>query len=182
MENIELIKRLKDLLPCERFILGGSRAISLHGIQVAKQPSDIDLIIEKPKYGCSEMLDELQRKSPNLNLTGTASMAYSFYFEGVKCDVWIKNELSEYPLLSYEGILVNQIRDIVDWKMRFKRSKDWVQLMQWARSIFDKKKFEDQLMEVGTESDGNTSFAGDVNDKVPQKKHTPYDPLDDLPF
>lgn len=183
MKNLHILQTLKILLDCERFIIGGSNAMKLHGIALPKEPDDLDVIIEVPKGDTLIKLEGLQEKNPNPKFTGKASMSYSFYFEDVKVDVWIKNELTSYPLLSYEGILVNSIADIVEAKMFFNRAKDWMQLMQWSQSIFDKSKFQSTLMEIGVSEDYNKHA-----DEMPKKAQD--DPLsglwvpkdDDLPF
>lgn len=187
MKNIHVLQKLKDMLACERFIIGGSNAMKLHGIILTKEPDDLDIIIEIPKGRTIQHLEKLQQENPNPKFTGKASMAYSFYFDGVKCDVWIKEFISEYTLLTYEGFLVNSITDVVDWKVRFKRAKDWIQLMQWSQSIFNKERFKTELMEIGSSDDYNLSNANEVPDKTPVKSQS-YDPLSadeweiDLPF
>ena len=169
MEKIDLLKRLQYHLPAERFIIGGSNAMKLHGISIPKEPQDLDIILEFPRPEALERLEHLQNENPNPKFTGRASMVYSFYTEDVKVDVWIKNELSPYPLLSYEGILINSITDIVAAKKEFNRAKDWMQLMQWSTSIFDKNRFESILMEIGVSENYDLTNADDA------KK--PHDPL-----
>lgn len=142
------------MLGCEKFILTGSNAVELHGIDAQANSKDLDIILINPTGAAVETLARFQTEHPNprFNAQGGA-LQYSFFFEKVKVDVWIqKDAIKEEPLLSYDGVLIASLSAIVAAKKSYNRPKDFVQLMKWARSIFDSKTFTlDQINVSGQE-------------------------------
>jgi hypothetical protein len=174
MKNIDLLHQLKKKLPAERFVIGGSNAMKLHGVKLAKEPGDLDIILEKPMPHAISNLELFQATNPNPKFTGNANMSYSFYIDNIKVDVWIRNHANDEVLLQHEGFYVNSIRDIVEAKTLFNRAKDWIQLMQWASSIFNKSTFSTSLPDIG----GTEEYKDGVDADREEKKMARYDPLD----
>lgn len=145
------------MLGAEHFILTGSHAVALCGIDVKTNPNDLDIILVNPTGAALEVLAAFQKESPNPKFTGKGSLTYSFYFQKVKVDVWVQPTLGkEKPELSYQGISVSSLATIVAAKKKYNRAKDWIQLMQWSKSIFSASTFD------------VTSVSGDFSDTYPE--------------
>lgn len=150
--KLEKLKTLKALLGANELILTGSTALAYHGLLTLDEAIDLDIILINPSVTSLEVLERLQTESPNPK-KGT-TVAFSLIFEGVKVDFWTpkEHEDTEY-LVTTDGVKVASIRSIVRAKVSYNRSKDWIQLMQLSKKIFDNQKFNAALQTIVDHSD-----------------------------
>lgn len=149
---LEKLKTLHTLLGPEGFILTGSTALAYHGLLQFDEAKDLDIILVTPNEAAIAILDKFQAASPSPKFKVGGCVNYSFIFEGVKVDIWIVGSINETKCFNEDGIRIATIRHIVAAKQNIGRSKDWIQLMQLANKIFDKKAFEGQLSSIGNHS------------------------------
>lgn len=151
---IEKLKTLKTLLSSNELILTGSTALAYHGLLKMDEAKDLDLLILNPSDTTKEVLNRLQADYPSSKWREGSPVSHSFIYEGVKVDVWFLtcHEDAEY-LTTSDGVQVSSIGAIVNAKLSIGRSKDWIQLMQLSKRIFDPAKFEAQLPNIANHSE-----------------------------
>lgn len=121
MKNkIELAKHYEKLLTAEQFIVTGSTALELHGLDV--HSDDLDIILVNPSAECQESL----RKLNTLKGDYAGGCACQFESGGTKIDIFIESKPK--TCCSYDGIQINPVKDIVAAKNRIGRPKDVDQL------------------------------------------------------
>lgn len=154
MKNLEKLKTLHTILGTNNFILTGTTALAYHGLLDFSEAKDLDILLINPSDGAKEVLSNLQKANPSPKFKEGGSVTHSFFYEGVKVDVWIlaSHEDTEY-IQTKEGIKLASIRWIVKAKEMIGRSKDWIQLMQLSRKIFDQNKFNNQLPQITNHSE-----------------------------
>jgi hypothetical protein len=140
MENLEIIKHYQTIFSCDQFILTGSTALKMYGL--VDSASDIDIILVNPTEECKKIIEKLEEKSNKQN-TYKSTVAYMFEHEGVKIDIFI--ETVKVDCCSYEGILINPIKRIVEAKKKIARIKDFAQLRKMASSILTEKELMNYL-------------------------------------
>jgi hypothetical protein len=118
--KIELAKHYEKLLTAEQFIVTGSTALKLHGLDV--HSDDLDIILVNPSTECQESL----RKLNTLKGDYSGGCACQFEQVGIKIDIFIESKPK--TCCSYDGIQINPVKDIVAAKNRIGRPKDVDQL------------------------------------------------------
>jgi hypothetical protein len=151
---IQKLITLKTLLGSKNLILTGSTALAYHGLLDMTEANDLDIVITSPTATETEILNRLQSESPSKKFVPGGVVNYSFLFEGVKVDVWTvdKHPDSEF-LQTKDGVQVASIRSIVNAKLGYGRSKDWIQLMQLSKRIFDEDKFKKELPSISNHNE-----------------------------
>lgn len=128
MKNkIELAKHYEKLLTAEQFIVTGSTALELHGLDV--HSDDLDIILVKPSSECQESL----RKLDTLKGTYEGGCACQFESAGIKIDIFIESKPKD--CCRHDGLQINPIKDIVAAKNRIGRPKDVAQLRSLAATL-----------------------------------------------
>lgn len=132
-KDLMFLNELKQEFPCEQFIITGSIALSLHGLTPTQEKyDDFDIIMAGVSTSTIEKLDLLSRvhkSHKNPSKYETTDM-YRFNYKGTDVDVWLEPKRNN--LLQYKGIFVSGIKEIIDAKKRFNRSKDWLQINEMA--------------------------------------------------
>ena len=145
MSILDTVKRLKQLLPAENFIVTGGLVLNLHGL--ADSYKDLDVILVNPPISTLETLENFMKAYP----AETEPKQYEnspkaiFIFEGVKVDFWV---VYKAPKITFEisGVTTTSISHILAEKQNAGRLKDWAGLKKMALKIFDSKKFEAWLL------------------------------------
>lgn len=162
---ITKLKTLQTILGVEGFVLTGSLALMYHGLIDESRVNDIDLILVNPSENARAVLDNLQAAEPSPKFRPGGPVNYSFFYEGVKIDIWVQDRYEEERVvMTEEGIRLANVKHIVQAKKSINRPKDWVNLMQIAKRIYDPVEFEKVLPSI-TEFEGYTP--------VPKKQATP---------
>lgn len=151
--KIEKLKTLKALLGAKEVILTGSLALAYHGLLELTDCKDLDILVLNPSDTTTEVLKRLQTESPSPKFVEGGPVNYSFFYEEIKVDVWVitAHEDKEY-LTTKDGIQIASIKSIVKAKLSYNRTKDWVQLMQLAKKIYDPAKFASALDGIITDA------------------------------
>jgi len=135
------LKRLKNILHADQFILTGSLALRYHGLEVSVK--DLDIILINPTSETLSVLKVLCEVSPVYTnvpseYKGRWECKYQFHLGGVNVDVFIENN-TKICLQTSEGISINPIYDIVKAKQRMNRTKDHFSLFTISQLFFDIK-------------------------------------------
>lgn len=139
MENI--VKHYQTLLECEQFVVTGSLALKYMGM--TDKVGDIDIICVNPTEATVELLKRLQNDNPARTKAPEykAEQLYIFQHEGTKIDVFIeKNRID--TKLKVENFFISPIDRIVVAKKLYNRAKDWIQLLNMSKKIFNQKEFD----------------------------------------
>jgi hypothetical protein len=146
---ITKVKTLQTALSAEDFILTGSMALMYHGLVEKAKVNDIDLILVNPSESARAVLDSLQAANPSPKFRPGGPVNYSFFYEGTKVDVWIKNQREEGEIImTKEGVQLSSVKHIAQAKKNISRPKDWISLMQIAKQIYDPAEFEKILPNI----------------------------------
>lgn len=153
-EKIKKLKTLKTILGTDNLILTGSVALAHYGLVHPSKVDDLDVLLLTPTPTQIEVLNNLQKSNPNPKFFDAGSLSYSFIYDGVKIDIWIVSDISESDSLvtNQGGIKVASVPSIVKAKVSYNRPKDWVQLQQIAKLIFNPLDFSVALDSINTQS------------------------------
>lgn len=130
--KIELAKHYEKLLTAEQFIVTGSTALKLHGLDV--HSDDLDIILVNPSAECQESL----RKLNTLKGDYAGGCACQFESAGIKIDIFIESKPK--TCCSHDGIQINPVKDIVAAKNRIGRTKDVDQLTALSEMLSPERK------------------------------------------
>lgn len=162
---ITKVKTLQTILGVEGFVLTGSLALMYHGLIEENKVNDIDLILVNPSENARAALDNLQAAEPSPKFRPGGPVNYSFFYEGVKVDIWLQDRYEDgRVIMTEEGVRLANVKHIVQAKKSINRPKDWVNLMQIAKRIYDPVEFEKVLPSIA-------EFEGYA--PVPKKQVTP---------
>lgn len=140
--KFELAKHYEKLLTAEQFIVTGSTALKIHGLDV--HSDDLDIILVKPSAECQESL----RKLNTLKGDYAGGCACQFESGGVKIDIFIESKTKD--CCRYDGIQISPIKDIVAAKNRIGRPKDVDQLKALSEMLSPEPKTPSQGKRRGT--------------------------------
>ena len=140
MENT--IAKLKTMFTCEDFVVTGSYALHLMGLN--DKPNDIDIILIKPTQETLNLVERFQKEHPAKTTAkeGT-SLKGIFMFDGIKVDVFVSEK--NIPALQLEKFKITPVNHIVKAKKEMGRLKDFLQLRKIAKSIFSENEFQSAL-------------------------------------
>jgi hypothetical protein len=137
------IKQLKTVLPCEKFVVTGSYALYLMGL-CDRPDNDLDIILIKPSATALEVAKRYQEENPaKTKPLENSSLKSIFILEQVKIDIFVQDENIE--TINIDGLDVTKADHIFKAKKGMGRMKDFVQLRNVAKRIFDQKEFENFL-------------------------------------
>lgn len=157
MKQLEKLKTLHTILGAETFILTGTTALAYHGLMNFESAKDLDILLIKPTPAAIEVLKSFQSANPSSKFKQGGPVDYSFYYEGVKIDVWILLTYQDgHWTLTQDGIRLASIQSIVDAKIKIGRAKDWIQLMQLSKKIFNPSDFNNILPSLSTRGDDDS--------------------------
>lgn len=140
---IEIIKHYKTLLPCDQFVITGSFAMSLYGLLDKNKVGDLDLILVNPTDEAKNILERLQKDQPAKTKPNSGgNVSYIFMHEKTKIDVFIVSAPVLDNGLSFNDCMVNPIDNIVKAKKKYNRMKDWIQLRNYSRRLFEPDEFQ----------------------------------------
>jgi len=147
-EKLEIIKALKTILgDCEQFYITGSTVVELQGLTSLSE--DIDIVIVNPSPSCVDLLSRFVADSPailNDSYNGKANR-YSFKFQGVKIDVFT-DSLKVDSELTYAGIILSSVMQLVHAKKSYHRLKDLKQLKAWSEKLYKHSDLETELEKI----------------------------------
>lgn len=147
-EKLEVIKSLKTILgDCEQFYLTGSTVVELQGLTGAS--NDIDVVIVNPSTACVDLLNRLITDNPtgiNDNYNGKANR-FSFMFQGLKVDAFT-DSLKIDNELTYSGIILSSVMQLVIEKKSYHRLKDLKQLKAWSEKLYKHSELESELEKI----------------------------------
>jgi hypothetical protein len=145
----ETIKQLHALLPCKQFVVTGSTALQFLGL--VESSSDLDIILVDASEETKNICVRLQNDCPAKSKPEGGEVVYIFMYNNIKVDIFLLNK--EIPTeLKVDGFLVADLKTIVSAKMRFARTKDWVQLRKLSRFFFKQEKFDEYVDSKGYSS------------------------------
>ena len=133
------IEQLKALLPCEKFVITGSFALSLMGLYDPKKVGDIDIILVNPTEESLTICDRLQSLNP-ANTKGYTDLMFIFMHNTHVVNIFISKK--EETEMEYNGIAISKVSCIVSAKKGYGRMKDWLQLRKMAKLFFNQSEFE----------------------------------------
>lgn len=131
----ETLKKLRTLLPCEKFVITGSTALCKYGLM--NSIGDIDIILVNPTEEAINVVNKLQIDFPASKIPSpdAKTLLGIFMWDIYKIDVFqSKNE----PSIHIDDFDYSLIPNIVKAKQSYNRLKDWVQLRSISR-IFSKE-------------------------------------------
>lgn len=138
----EIVKYYKTLLPCEKFIVTGSLALSYMGLYDKTKVGDIDIIIYNPDKSCAELLQRLMKDNPAKFIPSDGN-AYFFMHKETKMNVWLTTSQTEgLTNIMTDGFYLSTCDTIIKAKKDYNRPKDWFQLRKIARLFFKQEEFE----------------------------------------
>lgn len=133
------IEQLKALLPCEKFVITGSFALSLMGLYDPKKVGDIDIIIVNPTDESLTICDRLQELNP-ANTKGYSKDMFIFKHNTHVVNIFVSKK--EETELEYNGTAISKVSGIVSAKKGYGRMKDWLQLRKLSKIFFIQSEFE----------------------------------------
>lgn len=150
MKTIETLNKIKVLLGDDKIIITGSTAFALHGLTKLTNAEDLDLLIASPSAASLEVLNRLQKDKPNKKIKEGRSLKYSFFYDGVKVDIWNADAIEIDLLQTKDGLSVASVASIVAAKLSYNRPKDWIQLMKISKLFFAQHTFDTALSSIST--------------------------------
>lgn len=151
---LQKLKTLHTILGTKDFVLTGSLALAYHGLLEFSEAKDLDIILIKPDETAKKVLKNLTEANPSPKHKEGSPVSYSFIIESVKIDVWVVDSYPTERLIRTEDdIRISTIKEIVKAKKSYNRSKDWVQLMQLSRKIFNPNEFSGLVDSISNFSD-----------------------------
>lgn len=158
-EKLTEIKRLKTLFfDCEQFVLTGSTVVEMQGL--CSSSADIDIILIEPSTATKNLLrqlvTDLPAKSNSVKIMEEKGF-HSFTDNCFKVDVFIQPKTDGLydSRLTYDGITLSPIINLVQAKKSHNRLKDILQLRAWAEKLHDPARLIENLISVQTENDYN---------------------------
>jgi len=148
MKEVITAQYLKTLLPSQDFLICGSLAISLVGINCPKR-KDLDIVLVNPPQSTLDVLKDLQKtypvKGPKISKDGypESNTLYRFMYDGIDVDVFISASPIQTHLMTKEGIRITPINYVVNEKLKLNRPKDYIQLKNWADQIMSDSKLKE---------------------------------------
>lgn len=133
------IEQLKALLPCEKFVITGSFALSLMGLCDPEKVGDIDIILVNPTEESLNICDRLQTQNP-AKTKGYTNLMFIFMHNTHVVNIFISKK--EDTELEYNGTSISKISGIVSAKKSYGRMKDWLQLRKLAKFFFTQSEFD----------------------------------------
>lgn len=152
--NIPLQHLWKALDNGDNVTLAGSMALAYHGLLNINTVHDVDLRILNPTQKQTKLLDDLQALNPSPKFIPGGKLDYSFFLFGCKFDIWVIDMEDvgtinpENQLYTSDIMRIADINSIVAHKVNAGRAKDWIQLMQLARRIFNPVFFDIKLPDI----------------------------------
>lgn len=131
-------KTLIRLNKGNNLVLGGSCALSLHGLNTSRVPEDVDIILYKPNPSQIKLLELLSDFS---EIEESYGKVFKFKKEGYTLDILINIEPEPKNLLFYINgeikIKVQNVSNIVKAKASYKRKKDFLDLISLKNLNFN---------------------------------------------